>query len=125
VLNSSPGWTEPVAVLMLATTMSLGAAAGVHARAHFAFNLLVLAASPRWRRVMQAISHLTVIAIGAMLATWSSLLLIDGLDVKMAGAPLPQSANHFPIALGGALMVLFALRHLWLDLRPTAPDGAP
>jgi TRAP-type C4-dicarboxylate transport system permease small subunit len=56
-----------------------------------------------------------------MLAVWSTRLLIDGLDVKMAGAPLPQSANFAPLVLGGGLMVLFALQHLWRDLR--APAG--
>ena len=40
VLNDSPGWTEPLAVLLLVTAMSFGAAAGVHRQSHFAFTLL-------------------------------------------------------------------------------------
>ncbi|MGO4775655.1 TRAP transporter small permease, partial [Lysobacter sp. 2RAB21] len=35
VLNDSPGWTEPVALILLNTAMSFGAAAGVHHGAHF------------------------------------------------------------------------------------------
>ena len=37
VLNDSPSWTEPVALLLLSTAMSLGAAAGVQRGRHFGF----------------------------------------------------------------------------------------
>ena len=40
VLNDSPGWTEPVALLLLNTAMSFGAAAGVHRGSHFGFFIL-------------------------------------------------------------------------------------
>ena len=40
VLNDSPSWTEPVTLLLLATAMSFGAAAGVHTNRHFGFYLL-------------------------------------------------------------------------------------
>ncbi|HVH35911.1 MAG TPA: TRAP transporter small permease subunit, partial [Tahibacter sp.] len=35
VLNDSPGWTEPLALLLLNTAMSLGAAAAVQQRQRF------------------------------------------------------------------------------------------
>ena len=117
VLNDSPGWTEPLAVLMLVTAMSFGAAAGVHRQSHFAFTLLAQSAGPRLRRLMAAIAHLVVIGIGGCLAFWSARLLVDGFGIPMAGAPLPQSANYAPLCVGGALMVLFALRHLLRGLR--------
>ena len=43
-------------------------------------------------------------------------LLLDGLAVKMAGAPLPQGIAFLPLCAGGALMAVFALPQLW---RPT------
>jgi hypothetical protein len=39
-------------------------------------------------------------------------LLVDGFDIRMAGAPLPQSIAFLPLALSGLLMVLFALPQL-------------
>jgi TRAP-type C4-dicarboxylate transport system permease small subunit len=123
VFNDSPGWTEPVAMLLLGTAMSFGAAAGVHARAHFGFCLLAHAAQPGLRRVLAAVSHLVVIAIGSVLAGWSALLLIDGLGIRMAGAPLPQSANFAPLLGGSVLMVLFALQGLMQDLRASPPEA--
>jgi TRAP-type C4-dicarboxylate transport system permease small subunit len=109
VLNDSPGWTEPVALLLLDLAMSFGAAGAVHSRAHFAFPVAVQASPPRLRRVLQTIAQLVVAAIGAVLAVGGGVLFVDGLSVSMAGARLPQGAPFLPLALGGALIVLFAL----------------
>lgn len=119
ILNDSPSWTEPVTVLLLSTAMSLGAAAGVHTRRHFNFSLLADALKPAPRRALRALTPATVVVIGAFIAYWSTVLFFDGLHIPAAGAPLPQSINYLPLALGGALMALFALGqfgHL---------DGAP
>lgn len=112
-LNDSPSWTEPLTLLLLATAMAMGAAAGVHEQRHFRFHLLAQGLPPRIRRWSDALTALVIAAIGAVLAVWGARLLVDGLDVRMAGAPLPQSIAFLPLALGGALMVLFALARLW------------
>ena len=123
VLNDSPSWTEPVTLLLLSTAMSLGAAAGVHTRRHFAFSLLADALSPAAKHAVRIVQALVVVAIGAMLAWWGGLLFLDGLDVKTAGAAMPESIDYLPIALGGALMVLFALAQLLPG--GEAPAAAP
>jgi TRAP-type C4-dicarboxylate transport system permease small subunit len=112
VLNDSPSWTEPVTLLLLSTAMSLGAAAGVHARRHFAFALLADALPPAARHATALVQGLVVVAIGAMLAWWGGVLFLDGIDIKTAGAAMPESIDYLPIAIGGALMVVFALAQL-------------
>lgn len=111
-LNASPSWTEPLTLVCLATTLGFGAASGVHARSHFAFPLLIRLLSPAAQRAFVRFSALVVIAIGLMLLFGAGSLGLADLDVRMAGAPLPQSAAFFPIALGGGLMALFALPQL-------------
>ncbi|TDK27178.1 TRAP transporter small permease subunit [Luteimonas aestuarii] len=118
VLNASPSWTEPVTLLLLSTAMSLGAAAGVHTRRHFSFNLMAEAMRPGARRLAEAVSVLVIVAIGATLAGWSAVLLVDGFGVRAAGAPLPQSINYLPLGLGGALMAVFALARVPALLAP-------
>lgn len=126
VLNDSPSWTEPVTLLLLATAMSLGAATGVHTNRHFGFFLLHDHVRPAVRRMIDVLVPLVIIAIGAVLAYWASVLLLDGLDIKAAGAALPQSINYLPLAVGGALMVLFALNRLAaVLLAPAAVQPAP
>ena len=117
VLNDSPGWTEPVALLLLNIAMSRGAAAAVRSRAHFAFPIAVQACPPRVRRVLEILGDLIVAGIGLVLAIWGAQLLVDGWGVRMAGAALPQSAVFLPMALAGLLMALFSLA----ALRRTAP----
>lgn len=122
VINDSPSWTEPLTLLLLSTAMSLAAAAGVHTGRHFSFVLLADAAGPRVHRAMAAASEIVVTAIGACLAIGAGVLWLDGLDVRLAGAPLPQSSAYLPLCVGGALMVVFALRRLLAALRP-AKEG--
>lgn len=78
---------------------------------------------PLVRRVFDVIRPVMIIAIGAVLAWWSAILLLDGLDIKMAGAQMPQSINYLPLSIGGALMVVFALYKLWRVLRPIHTGG--
>ncbi len=123
VLNDSPSWTEPVTLLLLSTAMSLGAATGVHTNRHFGFFLLAERFSDAGRRALEALRALVMAAIGAVLAWWSSVLLLDGLDIKIAGARMPQSINYLPLAIGGALMVVFALYRVWRAARPLRLEG--
>jgi TRAP-type C4-dicarboxylate transport system permease small subunit len=120
VLNDSPSWTEPVALLLMSSAMMLGAAVGVRNEAHFGFFLLVHIVAAPVRRVLVSVSRLMIIAIGLLLAYWGGVLLADGWEVRMAGASLPQGLYFLPICVGGALIALFALERLLV-----APAAAP
>lgn len=111
-LNASPSWTEPLTLICLTSTLAFGAAAGVHARSHFRFPLLVMLLPEAGQRVFARLSALVVIGIGLLLAIFGVQLGLDGLAVRMAGAALPQGSAYFPLAAGGALMSLFALPQL-------------
>lgn len=122
VLNDSPGWTEPVALLLMNSTMMFGAAAGVRAERHFGFFIVVHSAPERVRRVLTAIAQLIAAAIGGLLATWGARLFIDGLSVPMAGAPLPQGMTFLPICLGGALIAVFSIERLLSGPEPARKE---
>lgn len=118
VINDSPSWTEPVTLLLLSTAMSLGAACGVHTNRHFGFFLLAAYMGAGVRRAVDTLVQLVIAVLGGFIATWATVLLLDGMDIKAAGADLPQSINYLPLAIGGALMVLFALNRAWRVHRP-------
>jgi len=115
VLNHSPSWTEPVALLLMSTTGMFGAAVGVRAEAHFGFPLAVHLARPRVRRALEILAGLVILAIGSTLAGWGGVLLVDGWDIRMAGAPLPQGLWFLPVCLGGGLIVLFSIERLFAE----------
>ena len=123
VLNDSPSWTEPVALLLMSTCMMLGAAAGVRADAHFGFVLALHVAPPAIRRVFVTVANLVIAAIGSLLAFWGAELLVDGWDVRMAGAPLHQGLFFLPICAGGALIAVFALEKLLCAPQAHAPPS--
>lgn len=123
VINDSPSWTEPVTVLLLSTAMSLGAASGVHSKRHFGFYLLTESLGASMRHVLQAVPPLVILAIGAAIAYWAWILLVDGLDIRTAGADLPQSISYLPLSVGGALMAVFALGQLIEALRKPVAGG--
>ncbi len=124
VLNDSPGWTEPLALLLLSVAMSFGAAAGVHRQSHFGFPLLLDAMPATLHRFCVALRCILIACVGAALAFWGMQLFLDGLDIRMAGTPLPQSAVYLPLAIGGALMAIFALAQLSASAQaPLATDN--
>ena len=112
VMNDSPSWTEPVALLFMSTAMMFGAAAGVRANRHFGFFLLVEHASPLPRKVLQLVPKLIATGIGLMLALWGADMMFDAWNFPMAGAPLPQGMVFLPMCAGGTLIALFALEQI-------------
>ena len=119
VLNDSPSWTEPVAILLMNTAMMFGAAFGVQRETHFGFFIGVHAAPPPLRRILLAASRLVQAGVGVLLALWGTKLTVETWSVPLAGVALPQGATFLPIAVGGVLVALFAL-----ELLLRAPDIA-
>ena len=112
VLNDSPSWTEPLALLMMSTAMMFGAAAGVRSNRHFGFFLLLERLRPTARRALIVLARAIAAAVGLMLSGWGARMLSDAWDFPMAGAPLPQGMVYLPVCLGGALMALFAIEQI-------------
>lgn len=121
VLNDSPSWTEPLALLCMSTTMMLGAACGVRSHRHFGFFILVEASKPLARRVLLAITSLIAAAIGLMMAVWGAMMVSDSWDYPIAGAPFPQGVAYLPLTVGGLLIAIFAVEKLFVPPRPQDP----
>jgi TRAP-type C4-dicarboxylate transport system permease small subunit len=127
VLNDSPSWTEPLALVLIANTAMLGAAVGVRRETHFGFPLLADAAPRLVRAAFRAVARATMVVLGVGLFGLGVVLAADGWDVAMAGAPLPVGLRFAPVALGGALIAVFALERLVVGIRApsaTQPGSA-
>ena len=112
VLNDSPGWTEPVALLLMSFTVMLGASVAVRREAHFAFQTLLHALSPMRQTVLKTVSRLIAAASGFGLMVLGGRLMIDDWSVAMAGAPLPSGLKFAALCVGGALILIFSLERL-------------
>jgi TRAP-type C4-dicarboxylate transport system permease small subunit len=120
VLNSSPSWTEPVALLLMSTAMMCGAAIGVRGNRHFGFFMLAEHGPQSIRRAVLFLPPAMAIAVGVIFVFAGAHLVSESWDFPMAGAPLPQGTVYLPITLGGALIALFAIERVLPLLKPTA-----
>ena len=122
VMNDSPGWTEPLALLLMSFAVMFGAAVAVRRETHFAFQTLLhgLPGRPQW--LLKSVSRLIAAASGAGLMVFGGMLMVDEWPVAMAGAPLPSGLKFAGLCVGGALILLFAVERLLTgDYR--APDA--
>ena len=126
VLNDSPGWTEPLALLLMSFAVMFGAAVAVRRETHFAFQTLLHSLPDRPQWLLKSVSRLIAAASGAGLMSLGGRLMIDEWPVAMAGAPLPSGLKFAGLCIGGALILLFAVERLLTgDYRaPDAPAGA-
>lgn len=112
VLNSSPGWTEPVALLFMSLAVMFGAAIAVRNEAHFAFPTLVENSPPPMRRALKAFARLVAVAAGLGLMVMGGYMMVDDWGVAMPGAPLPAGLKFLALFVGGALIAIFAVERL-------------
>ena len=126
VLNDSPGWTEPLALLLMSFAVMFGAAVAVRRETHFAFQTFRDAAPGPAQWLLKSISRLIAAASGAGLMALGGMLMVDEWPVAMAGAPLPSGLKFAGLCIGGALILLFSVERLLTgDYRaPDAPAGA-
>jgi TRAP-type C4-dicarboxylate transport system permease small subunit len=126
VLNSSPSWTEPVALTLMSVAALFGAAIAVRSESHFAFPTLVENAPGPLRALLKVLARLIALGFGLALAGFGGFLMVDSWTVPMAGAPFPEGVGHIGLCAGGALIALFSLERLMFGDPPeqhAAPAG--
>lgn len=119
VLNDSPGWTEPVALVLMSFAVMFGAAVGVRRETHFAFMNLRDALPGPYQLALKSLSRLIAAAAGLGLMVLGGTLMIDDWSVPMAGAPAPSGLRFAALAVGGLLILIFALERLFTGDLPS------
>jgi TRAP-type C4-dicarboxylate transport system permease small subunit len=112
VLNDSPSWTEPGALLLMSWFILLGAAVGVREGVHLGFETALHHAPRPLRRAMLATTETLVTGFGVAMSWYGWQLAASTWSADMAGLPIPQGMDYLPLAVGGALIALFALEKL-------------
>ncbi|MEY3235507.1 MAG: hypothetical protein RL230_2778 [Pseudomonadota bacterium] len=112
VLNDSPGWTEPVSVFFMALTVMMAAAVGVREGTHFAFPNVREAMPEPTQKATMIFIHFLTLGVAIALSFWGAGLALSAWDVAMAGAPLPAGLRYIPVAVGAAIMAVFATERL-------------
>lgn len=112
LLNDSPTWTEPFALLLVLYITALAVAVGVRDAGHLGMESVVALLPGAAQRVAQGLIHLCVLAFALLMATagWEWLVLKWDEPKPMLG--VPEGLDYLPLVIAGALVVLFCIEHL-------------
>jgi TRAP-type C4-dicarboxylate transport system permease small subunit len=112
VLNDSPAWTEIFALVVILYVTCLAAAVGVRDGRHIGMDSLLNLAPDPVRLAAEIVVYLGMVVFGLSMA-WSGVVLGVAMAPYMnAGLPISQAWSYVPLAVGGALIALFAIERI-------------
>lgn len=124
LLNDSPTWTEPAALLLVLYITGLAVAVGVRDAGHLGMESVVALLPRGTQRVAEAAIHLCVLAFAVLMAHagWEWLTLKWDEPKPMLG--VPEGLDYLPLLISGVLVVLFCVEHLIALWRGTTIEEA-
>jgi TRAP-type C4-dicarboxylate transport system permease small subunit len=120
VLNDSPSWTEPGAVMLMSWFIFLGAAVGVRENYHLGFDVLLYVLPKSGKKWLRMISDLVAFAFGIGMVWYGSQLVSLTWNTTLPSLGISGAWDYIPLVAGGALVCLFSLERVVLRL-----SGAP
>jgi TRAP-type C4-dicarboxylate transport system permease small subunit len=117
VLNSSPTWTESLAMVLILYVTLIGAAVGVRDAGHLGMDSLLVLVPRGVRRWLELVIHVLVCGFGCAMAWNGWILGASVASYKIANIDLPESVRYVPLVLSGVLIVLFSIEHVVALLR--------
>ncbi|MCG8369342.1 MAG: TRAP transporter small permease [Proteobacteria bacterium] len=112
VLNDSPSWSEPLAMLLLLYAVLLGAAVGVRRDFHLGLRWLYQKLNPRFRRLADRMTLLVISGFGAGMVVYGLQMSAQTWSYAIPGLPVPMGAQYAALVAGGAAVAAFALEAL-------------
>ena len=120
VLNDSPSWTEPGAVMIMSWFIFLGAAVGVRENNHMGFDVLLYVLPPSAKKWLRMISDCVIFAFGLGMVVYGGSLVSLTWNTVLPSLGISGGWDYMPIVAGGILVILFSLERIVLRL-----SGAP
>ena len=124
VMNDTPTWAEALALVIVIWVTMFGAAVGVRDAGHIGMESLLVLVPERVRTRMELVIHGLVGLFGAIMAYNGALLAISVMDYKIPTLGIPEGLNHVPVAIAGALILLFSIEHIIALLHGTEVEPA-
>jgi TRAP-type C4-dicarboxylate transport system permease small subunit len=112
VLNDTPTWAEQTALLVILYVALLGTAVGVRDAGHIGLDSFLVLAPAKLRERIELLIHALMIVFGGIMAYFGTKLAIGQWEVAIEALGLPDGMRYIPLALCGAMMVLFSIEHI-------------
>ena len=117
VLNSSPTWTENLAIVLVLYVTMLGAAVGVRDAGHISLESLMVLLPPTARRKLEILIYAAVGAFGIAMAYNGWVLGWSVANYTMPNLHVSEAVRYVPLVLSGVLIALFSIEHIVAILR--------
>lgn len=112
VLNDSPSWTEPGAVILMSWFIFLGAAVGVRENNHMGFDVLLYVLPPSGKKWLRMFSDIVICGFGIGMIWYGSNLVGLTANTTMPALGISGAWDYVPLVGGGVLITLFALERV-------------
>jgi TRAP-type C4-dicarboxylate transport system permease small subunit len=113
VLGSGSQWPEPVAIMLMTVFTFFGAAVTYRAAGHIAVEMLTLAVSGAWRRRLEIIADVLMLAVSAFMAIWGLKLVVETMGQTLSDLPwLPVGISYLPLPLGSLITLVFIVEKM-------------
>lgn len=112
VMNDTPTWAEALALVLVIWVTMFGAAVGVRDAGHIGMESLLVLVPERVRTRLEILIHALVGTFGAMMSYNGALLADSVMDYNIPTLGIPEGLNHVPVAIAGALILLFSIEHI-------------
>jgi TRAP-type C4-dicarboxylate transport system permease small subunit len=112
ILNDSPSWTEPGAVMLMSWFIFLGAAVGVRENNHLGFDVLLYVLPRGGKKVLRMISDLVILAFGLGMIYYGIQLVQLTWNAILPSLGISGAFDYFPVVGGGVLVSLFSLERI-------------
>lgn len=112
VLNDSPSWTEPMAVILMGWFIFLGAAVGIREGYHLSFDIMLMIMPQKAKHIMHSLSDIVIIGFAAGMVYFGYNLAALTWAAALPSLGFPGGVAYMPIVAGGGLMVIFSIERL-------------
>jgi TRAP-type C4-dicarboxylate transport system permease small subunit len=117
VLNSSPTWTENLALVLILYVTLIGASVGVRDAGHIGMDSLLVMLPDHMREKIELVIHVLVAVFGIAMAYNGWILGSSVGTVKIPNLGLPEVIRYVPLIASGLLIVSFSIEHIMALLR--------
>jgi TRAP-type C4-dicarboxylate transport system permease small subunit len=124
VLNDSPTWAENLALVLILYVTLIGAAVGVRDAGHIGMESLLVLVPERLRNKVEMAIHVLVALFGGAMVWNGWILGMSVASYKLANIHLSEGVRYVPLAVSGALIVLFCIEHLIALVKGTQVEPA-
>jgi TRAP-type transport system small permease protein len=112
VLNSSPTWTESLALVLVLYVTLIGAAVGVRDAGHIGMESLLVLVPEQVRNRIELLIHALVMLFGAAMIWNGSVLGMSVSSYKIPNLGLPEAIRYLPLIVSGVLIISFSIEHV-------------